>query len=149
MVVKLVIQSRALYVLHTRHEFRVYDLSCAVLGTSCGGSACCAPLWTSWRTATPGRCSSTCSDLPVPLHLQLRSHLQHHVGRGSSHLLLLRLRRAQPLQSRYAAVLSCLFRVTLHFELYWPVDKHIIIITLTQWPFLSNISYLNISGVQI
>ncbi|KTG46856.1 hypothetical protein cypCar_00024241 [Cyprinus carpio] len=47
------------------------------------------------------------------------------------------------------AILSCLFGETLHCELYWPVDKYIIIITLTQWPFFPNIFYLNISSVQI
>lgn len=37
--------------------------------------------------------------LRLPLHLQLRPHLQHHVPGVPTHLLLLRLRSAQPLQS--------------------------------------------------
>ena len=46
------------------------------------------------------------ADLRVPLHLQLCSHLQHHVPRVAAHLLLLWLRRAQPLQPRYSFTLS-------------------------------------------
>lgn len=36
--------------------------------------------------------------LHLPAGVQLRSHVQHHVGAGATHLLLFRLRRPQLLQ---------------------------------------------------
>ncbi len=139
LVVKSVIQSRAQYVLHTRHNDRVHDLSCAALGTSCGGSACCAPLWTSWRTATPGHCSSTCfwsACTPSP-PAALTSSAPCRPRLVTSATSSTTARSASTVSvrcgthGRFCPVCS---------EWHLTVDKHIIIITLTQWPFLSNIS---------